>query len=278
MKYDLAVSIVVYHTDIDTLKKTIDSVLNSKLLVKVYVIDNSDTDAIGSLLVNYKNIDYIFNNNNLGYGKAHNIGIRKSLEEHTKYHVVLNPDVWFGDNVLEDLYNYMDLNDDIGNVMPKVLYGNKEEQYLCKLIPTPFDLIFRRFIPFKKLKEKRNEKYELRFSGYNKIMEVPILSGCFMFMRTQCLKDVGLFDERYFMYLEDVDLSRRIHQKYKTIFNPNVTIFHGYAKESYANPQLLKYHIRSAISYFNKWGWVFDSERLLSNKKILTKLDMGHAN
>nr|WP_028950943.1 hypothetical protein [Sulfurihydrogenibium subterraneum] len=60
--------------------------------------------------------------------------------------------------------------------------------------------------------------YELRFTGYNKIMEVPYLSGCFMFIRTKVLEKVGLFDERFFMYLEDTELSRRIHKVSKTIF------------------------------------------------------------
>ena len=92
-------------------------------------------------------------------------------------------------------------------------------------------------------------------------MNVPVLSGCFMFLRTSALKDVGLFDENIFMYLEDTDLSRRIHTKYKTIFYPKVQITHEYAKESNKSKKLLKYHIQSAIYYFNKWGWVFDKQR-----------------
>ena len=274
MKYDLAVSIVVYHTDVNTLSKAIDSMLNSTLSVKVYVVDNSTTDKIGDLIdADNENISYIFNNANLGYGKAHNIAIKKTIDEAIPYHVVLNPDVWFGDNVLEELFKYMEEHKEIGNIMPKILYGNGEEQYLCKLAPSPFDLIFRRFLPFRSLKEKRNDTYELRFTGYSQIMEVPILSGCFMFLRTKSLETVGLFDDRYFMYLEDVDLSRRIHQNYKTIFFPNVTIYHGYAKESYVNPQLLKHHIRSAVSYFNKWGWFFDRERSQMNKKTLAQFN-----
>ena len=273
MKYDVAVSIVVYHTDINTLSKAINSALNSSLSVKVYIIDNSTTDEIGNLIdTKNENIVYIFNNANLGYGKAHNIAMRKTMDDAIPYHVVLNPDVWFEDSVFEELFKYMEEHKDVGNVMPKVFYENGEEQYLCKLVPTPFDLIFRRFLPFEKMKEKRNNIYELRFTGYNQTMEVPILSGCFMFLRTESLKNVGLFDDRYFMYLEDVDLSRRIHQKYKTIFYSNVTVYHGYAKESYVNPQLMKYHIRSAISYFNKWGWIFDKERSDMNKEALARL------
>ena len=75
------------------------------------------------------------------------------------------------------------------------------------------------------------------------------------------------------MYLEDTDLNRRIHSKYKTIFYPNVSIIHEYAKESYVNKKLLIYHIKSAIYYFNKWGWLFDKERGMINKKCLNELN-----
>jgi hypothetical protein len=82
-----------------------------------------------------------------------------------------------------------------------------------------------------------------------------------MFLKCEVLKDIGLFDENIFMYLEDTDLNRRIHSKYKTIFYPKVEIVHEYAKESYVNKKLLMFHIKSAIYYFNKWGWIFDRQR-----------------
>lgn len=274
MSFDLAVSIVVYHTDHETLARAIESVLNSSLRSRLCIVDNSETDAIGRWVEDrYEGIEYIFNDANLGYGKAHNIAIKQSLEEEIPYHLVMNPDVWFDTQVLEKLHSYMEEHEEVGNIMPKVLYGNGEEQYLCKLVPTPMDLIFRRFLLEGSVKEKMKNRYEMRFSGYDKIMEVPILSGCFMFLRSDALKEVGLFDDRYFMYMEDVDLGRRIHRKYKTIFYPKVHIYHGYAKESYTNPLLLKYHIRSAVSYFNKWGWFFDRERSRINRKALQQFD-----
>lgn len=158
--------------------------------------------------------------------------------------------------------------------MPKVLYPDGEIQYLCKLLPSPFDLIFRRFVPFEKWKDKRNEIYELRFTGYDEIMNIPYLSGCFMFLRVDILKKVGLFDERFFMYLEDTDLSRRIYRVAKNIFYPYVHIYHEYGKGSYKNKKLLMYHIQSAIKYFNKWGWFNDSERKKINQEILEKFEL----
>jgi len=270
---NISAFIVLYHNNKEQVVKVIKSFLDTKLDVKLYIIDNSLIHELKELKDIDTRIEYVFNNENLGYGKAHNIAMRKSIEENIPYHIVLNPDIYFENNVLEKLYKYMELNKDIGNIIPQVLYPDCEIQHLAKLLPTPIDLIFRRFIPFKKWKEKRNEKYELRFSGYDKIMNVPSLSGCFMFLRNDALRDVGLFDENIFMYLEDTDLNRRIHSKYKTIFYPKVSIVHEYAKESYVNKKLLVYHIKSAIYYFKKWGWVFDEECTKINEECLTRLE-----
>ncbi len=207
--------------------------------------------------------------------KAHNIAIRKTIQDGVPYHLVLNPDIYFERGVLEELYEYMEENKDIGNIMPKVLYPNGDIQYLCKLLPTPVDLIFRRFIPIKKWLEKRNEKYELRWTGYDKIMNVPYLSGCFMFLRTKVLQDIGIFDERYFMYPEDLDLTRRIYKKYRNIFYPKVSIIHEHEKASFKNFEMMKIHVWNMIKYFNKWGWIFDKEREMINKLLLKELKYG---
>jgi len=265
-------SIVLYHNSTEQLTKAIKSFLNTELKVKLYLVDNSLNDDLKELEKLDERVEYIFNNANLGYGSAHNIAMLKSIEEDALYHVVLNPDIYFEVGVLEKLFDYMEKNSQIGNVLPQVLYSAGEVQHLCKLLPTPTDLILRRFIPSKSWKEKRNDLYELRFSSYDKVMNVPSLSGCFMFMRVSALKKVGLFDENIFMYLEDVDLNRRLHTKYKTMFYPEVSIVHEYAKESYKSKKLLMFHIQSAIYYFNKWGWFFDKQRDEINQQCLSDL------
>lgn len=266
------ISIVVYHNEKSQVLKVVNSVLNTDLEISLFIIDNSTNDTLKDVRNLDPRIIYIFNNANLGFGKAHNIAMRKSIEENIPYHLVLNPDVYFEKGVLEELFEYMEKNPDVGLVMPKGLYPDGRIQYLCRLLPTPFDLLGRRFLnfgPFKKYVEKRNEIYELRFTGYDKIMEVPYLSGCFMFIRTRVLEKAGLFDERFFMYLEDIDLSRRIHKVAKTVYYPYVEIYHEYGKGSYKNKKLLAFHTESVIKYFNKWGWFFDKERKDINKKRL---------
>lgn len=260
--FDITSSIVTYNTKLDELKKAIESFLNTDLNVHLYISDNSPNDNLRKIIeeLNDNRITYIFNNKNGGYGWGHNQIVKKLMAK-SKYHLILNPDIYFKKGVLEELYAYMEKNKEVGNIMPMVKYPNGEIQYLCKRIPSPKDLFLRKFCPIKSIIERNNLKYEMRETGYNKIMNVPILSGCFMFIRTEVFESVGLFDERYFMYMEDFDLSRRIHKQYKTLFYPNVEIVHAHAKESFKNRKMAKIHLRAAIKYFNKWGWLFDKQR-----------------
>ena len=268
------ISIVLFKNNYNSIKKNISSLIETPLIEKLFIIDNSSNNDLEKIKNLNAKIEYIFNPSNPGYGYSHNIAIRKSLYTSTKYHLVLNPDIYCEKNVLKELYDFMERNHDSGLIMPQILYPDGSIQYLCKLLPTPLDLFSRRFLifpPFKEWAKKRKELYELIFTEYNRIMEPPYLSGCFMFLRVEVLKEVGIFDERFFMYLEDTDLSRRIHKKYKTVFYPKVTIYHDYAKGSYKNFKLLKHHMQSAIKYFNKWGWFFDKERKNMNLKFLKK-------
>ena len=272
----LSASIVLYNTKVNDLKKVIDSYFAYQGEKQLFLVDNSPSDELKNIVAMYPNneIHYIFNNTNMGYGKAHNIAIRKSIEQGQPYHIILNPDIIIEKDALEKLANYMELHPEVGNIMPKIIYPDGELQYLCKLLPSPIDLIFRRFIPVKKWKDAINKRYELHSFGYDKIMNIPNLSGCFMFLRTEVLKQIGLFDENIFMYLEDIDLNRRIHSKYQTIYYPEATVIHEHQKESYKSKKLLKAHIKSAIYYFNKYGWFFDKERVNINRNILEKFNI----
>ena len=263
--YDITGSIVVYRNPVVQVQAAITSFLNTRLDVKLYVIDNSPDDRLREVCAD-KRIVYIFNGRNLGFGAGHNIAIKNSLPE-ASYHVVLNPDVYFGSGVLEGLFSFARSRPDVGLVMPKVLNPNGSIQHLCKRLPSPSDLFIRRFLPrvLKSLAEDRLAWYEFRDQDYNSLLSVPVLSGCFMMLNCTALSQVGIFDERYFMYLEDVDLCRRIGQNFETIYFPEVAIYHRYAKGSYRSLRLMVHHIISAVRYFQKWGWYGDEERVELN-------------
>lgn len=264
-EYLVTASIVLYNNNWNILKQTIDSFLATSLNVRLYLVDNSPYPSLGDIDLDPR-IEYLYINANRGFGAGHNVILRQK-NKLGKYHIILNPDIRFDNGVTESLVEYMDKNTDIGNIMPKVCYPNGDTQYLCKLLPTPLFWFTRMFIPLKYVKDRLNYRFEMRFSSYNRIMNVPYLSGCYMFLRTSVLAEIGDFDEGIFMYGEDTDLNRRIYKKYRTIYYPEVSIIHDHAKGSHKNFRLFWIHVKAAIYYLNKWGWFFDKERRRINKE-----------
>ncbi len=265
---NLTASLVLYNNDLQEIEEVVSSFFSAYSNSFLYIIDNS-SKSHNHIFKDYENVMYIYNNKNLGFGKAHNIGIKKAIALNSNYHIILNPDICIEKDTINKLIHFMDKNQEIGLTMPKVLYPSGKLQFLCKLIPTPKNLIIRRFSIIKNWIKNNDKVYELRFFKYNKNIEIPYVSGCFMFARTSILKKVNGFDERFFLYFEDLDLTRRIGQISKTVFFSEAIIYHKYRKESYQNNMAFIYHILSSIKYFNKWGWLIDKERTKINKKIL---------
>ncbi len=263
------VSIVTYKTDIEELRTCLDCLKND-IVKTIFVIDNANEDRIRNFCGNYKKAIYIANKNT-GYGAAHNIAIKKSITENADYHLVLNSDVSFSPSILNTLVDYMDKNADIAQIQPNIVSADGAPQYTCRLLPTPKDLFFRRFLPKSWIK-KNDERYLLKFFDHKKIVNIPYHQGSFMLFRTKCFEEIGLFDERFFMYPEDIDITRRMHKKYKTIFFPTVSVTHNHRAASYKNFRMMMIHAINIARYFNKWGWLFDDERTRINKETIALL------
>ena len=263
----LNVSIVLYRPSWEQVLSLTQALLQYAPVRHVYWVDNSPV-MTSALPLQSDRVRYIFNGKNLGYGAAHNIAIRESIYDDVPFHLVINPDIVITPDTLPTLMSFIQQYPEVGMVMPRVVYPNGELQYLCKLLPTPWNVFGRRFLPSKWM-QKTNERYELRHTGYNRPMNVPYLSGCFMLLRTEAVRRARLFDERFFMYPEDLDLTRRIHRDYLTIFYPQTTIVHQHEKASYRSLKMLWIHIVNMCRYFNKWGWFHDPERKLFNQNTL---------
>ena len=222
-------SIVVHKTPLEQLEKALDCLLKS-LVDKIYIIDNSPDDRLEESIKKNDRIEYMHVANN-GYGAGHNIAIKKSMEDGVDYHLVMNADVCWEEDVVFSLIQYMNAHLDVGLVAPKTFYPNGDLQYTCRMLPTPTDLFFKRFLP-KKIKAGRMKKYLLEDHDHEKELNCPYLLGSFMFFRIEALKDTGIFDERFFMYPEDIDITRRIHEKWKTMYWPGVSIIHEHQQAS----------------------------------------------
>lgn len=223
-----------------------------------------------SISKQYSNIEFEFIHrpDNPGYGAGHNIALLS--KETPNYHLVINADVYFNPGVLEYLYDFMEANPQIGHVMPLVKNPDGSNQFLCKLLPSPIDLFINLISNFS-LKFKMKSKFKLIEKAYNNICFIPYLSGCFMYLRTDIIKKIGGFDERFFLYAEDIDLTRRIAEISETVCNPKVEVFHKHGRHTYKDWKMFLIHAYNVCKYFNKWGWFFDAKMNELNKKTLNQ-------
>ncbi len=257
--YDCIASIVVYDTEENILNKAILSFLNTKLKVKIYIINT------GTSKYNFpedERIEYIHTKGeNLGYAKGNNLALE--ISEESKYFLILNPDLFIIDDALEKLIQFMDKNPIVGITIPKVLNEDGSIQYLNKRHPAIFPLFIRRFIPKKIQNNFQNvlDIYEMKDFNYEENFEVPFISGAFMLTRKEYLLKVGGFDSRYFMYFEDADLSRKFQTAgFKTMYNSKASVIHIWKRGAHKSKKLTFIFMISMYKYFRKWGIKFSCD------------------
>lgn len=270
MNKKITACIVLYRNDIAMLLNAINSILNTNRIDSVFLIDNSPSDELRTI-VRDSRICYTHNPSNPGFGASHNLAIQKAMESGSKYHFIINPDIYFDGDIITPMVEYMANDMTVGMMMPQVLNEDGSIQNLPKLLPSPFSILKRKIKRPARVYEKFINEYELREIPKDVIYNAPVLSGCFTLLNLEVIKKVGMYDDAFFMYFEDWDLSRRIHKHYKTIYFPQVSVVHEYESGANKNPKLFKIFVKSAITYFNKWGWFFDFERKKINKQALSQ-------
>lgn len=267
----LNVSIVLYNANYEEVSSVIDEILKSDYLNKLYVVDNSSVNDSRYASYHDGRFEYVFNGSNIGYGAGHNIAIKRSFLDGVKYHLVMNYDIVLNHSIFERLIKRMEMDSTIGLMMPKILNDDGSCQVLPKIMPTPYDLMVRVLSPLNRLFADRHDRYTLKRYMEHEI-HISNLSGCFSFFRVEALKKVGIYDESFFMYFEDNDLTRRILRKYEVIYNPAVSIIHSHGRGATKNARLFWIFLRSACHYFFKYGWFFDKERDEANRYVIKNL------
>lgn len=249
----LGVSIVLFRMPASAVAPLVAQLLEQGA-AHVYLIDNSPAE-FGTFegYPQHARVTSISTGRNLGYGRANNIAIRKSVKDH-KYHLICNPDIVLGPHTLPRLCEVLERRTDIGLCMPRVVGQDGSVHHLCKRAPSPLDYLSG-LTPFKRWHSLRRWRLEMRDFAYDKEMDVECLSGCFMFFRSSVLEQLGGFDEQFFLYFEDFDLSRRAKVLAHNVYLPFVHVIHGYAREHRHSLRVRFYFITSAIRYFSKWGW-----------------------
>ncbi len=266
-RVDISVIIVNYKV-----KEYIANLLNSlekastNVSTEIFVVDNdSGDDSIAYLRERYPDVHYIQNDENVGFGKANNQAIKQAKG---KYSLIINPDTLVSEDTLYTLFNYMETHEKCGACGCKILNPDgtfaPESRRSVPTIWTAACKVLGLHVLFPK--SKLFGKYYLSWLGEDEPSEVPVLSGSFMFWRTKVLQELGGFDERFFMYGEDIDLCYRIQEtEYYIDYVPDTSIIH-YKGES-TKKEDFKY-----IKLFNKALYQFFDKQYSSRYSFLFKV------
>jgi GT2 family glycosyltransferase len=271
--YDVVGSVVAYRTDPAEIQRAVEQFSAVPLKTHLCIIDNSP-EPLPLPRFDPGKVSYHFANANLGYGRGHNLALRAARDK-TQYSLVMNTDIHYSPEVVLRLRDFLEQHPSASLAAPKIRYPDGSLQYVCRLLPTPTNLILRRLMPNARWTQEADAKYELRWWDHDRLANIPYFQGSYLLLRTSAALAIGGFDERFFIYGEDIDLCRRLHQKSATVYVPDVEIIHEYRRYSSRSLRGTWYGIQNNCRYFNKWGWFFDGERRRVNRKVIASLKAG---
>lgn len=228
--------------------------------VEIFVVDNNSTDgSLEYLRPRFPEVEFIANSDNPGFAKANNQAITRCKGE---YVLLLNPDTVIGEESLRSLCFQMDEDPTIGSIGVKMLNGNG-----CFLpeskrsFPTPW-VSFCKLFGLSKLFPKSHlfARYSLPYLNPNKSHEVEVLAGAFMLLRHEALDKIGLLDESFFMYGEDIDLSYRVVKGgYKSLYVPERILHYKGESTKHGDIKYIKAFYGAMLIFYNKYyprsGW-----------------------
>lgn len=253
-KVEISASVVLYHENLEELSNTIECFLKVDISKKLYLIDNTN-DARFKGLFKDDDIIYISNGKNLGFGAGHNV-ILNQIENVSKYHLILNPDVNFEPKVIINLIHKLKKHEMVSMIAPKVLFPDGSFQNSCRRYPRIIELLARRFHLLQSIFKKKISKGKYTDKDLDASFFAEYITGCFHLYKTADFVKLGGFDERYFLYMEDVDICKKIEKLDKLkLYYPTEEIRHVLKQGSSKNNTLFFIHTFSAIKYFLKWGF-----------------------
>lgn len=259
---DLAIVIVNYNVS-TLLKRCLETVFASEgnITFTVAVVDNnSSDDSVAMVRSSFPEVKVIANKENAGYPAANNQGLRLLgvEDDHPPRHVLLlNPDTELPPNCLVDFITYMDNHPAVGVLGPKLVLPNGELDWACRrAFPSPTVSVYRmlglsRLFPH----SPRFGRYNMTFLDVDTLAEVDSVVGAFMMVRTAALQQVGLLDETFWMYGEDLDWAKRIKDAgWKVVYNPSVTVLHVKRASSKQNPRAqVEFYRAMPIFYYKHY-------------------------
>jgi GT2 family glycosyltransferase len=229
MSSQIDLSIIIVHaTGVEILRQTLRSIRRSapKLDFEIIIVDNNVKLGLEAILIEeFPEVKYTPMLRNVGFAAGMNVGIKQAVG---KYVLIFNPDMIVQPNSLEILFDFMEKNEGVGIVGPRLLNTYGTLQYSCFRLPTAFlPLIRRTALQKTEFGKEKIAEYMMVDVDHDQIMDVDSLLGGAMFTRKSMLEQVGLFDERYFLYYEDNDLCREFWKKgFRVVYNPRSEMVH----------------------------------------------------
>ena len=217
--------------------------------LKIYVFDNSSSDGTVLKIRRSGLAKVIPLEKNKGFGAGHNEILNYDIG---KYHFVVNPDITVEDDVISDMVDFMEQNPDIVMCMPKILNKDGSEQKLPKEIPTAKRLFLGRLAPLGGPFMKIRSEYIWENRDITEPADINFCSGCFFCIRSEVFKKLNGFDERFFMYLEDADITLRAKKFGRVVIAPQFSVVHEWKRESTKSLKYLLIHTSSALKFLRK--------------------------
>lgn len=249
--YDVS-GCIVTHNNIRTISATIHSLLEHTKDVRfhLYIVDNHSTDGTADYIAeNFPAVTLLRQIENKGFGAGHNV-VLPLLQ--SKYHVVINPDVLLPSDSITSIAEFLDASPDIGMVSPKICFEDGRPQILGRRDPNPY------YLAASRLRGQGSagrilRRYAMLDEDNNQAFDIQNASGCFFMIRTELFAAIRGFDEKFFLYFEDCDLSRRARAKQRLVYYPGAVVLHEWHRESKKNKKLAMVQICSMLRYFYKW-------------------------
>ncbi len=215
----------------------------------IYVIDNASTEQEAQKLkaIEAEDVVVIYNKENIGFGLAHNIAIEQSQ---AAYHAVVNPDIILFEDSMSLLIAGMEKEEKTVMATCRLRFKNGQEQFTPKLSPTPLSLVARQLGIFKAVEDR----YLMLDKDLTKPQDITFCTGCFFIARTESLKAVGGFSDRYFLYFEDADLTRIMMKQGDIRYLPVTTVEHLWQRKPRKSVRFFCMQLFSMFTYFTRWG------------------------
>ena len=253
----LLITLINYKTT-DLLVKCLDSLKNQKIQTdcRIVVVDNHSQDGgVERLHQEYPDVTVIANNSNDGYARAVNQAIRTFESD---YILLLNPDIEVKSGAIDSMVSFLNETPDAGIVGGKLLNPDGTLQYSCRTFYTLSTILFRRTFLGKMFpNSKILTRHLMSDWDHNSVRDVDWMLGACLMIRRKALRDVGLMDERFFLYFEDVDWCYRMKKGgWSVCYLPDAVMVHHHQRQSakgFINRTLL-FHIMSMFHFYDKWG------------------------